>query len=212
MLIRLLTFRPGAPGEVTDEFLRRSLLSEIAAQPELRHVHAGRVMAEAGGRVVLTVWERDLSRLNTPLLMEQSELVLDPVVETSPASVALAFGSAEDAQIMRIFRGRTHTGQAEAYLDAVREGTLADVAGGRGPLALFVGMLDDESFLAVSIWSSWESIEQATGGNIRQPLATRHRELLLEGAADHFEVVPNASLVSTPSSAGGAAPGTAAST
>lgn len=195
MLIRLLTFRSGAAGEVIDEFLRRSLVPELVRQQGIRHAHIGRIVAEVSSRVVLTVWEGDSPGLAEPLPFEMSDVIAEPRIELAPAAVALSFdasgGAGEEAQIMRVFRGRAQSGQVTAYLDAVREGTLADAAAGQGPLALFVGMFDGDRFMATSIWSSWQRIEEATGGNIRQPVSTRHRELLIDGAAEHFEIVPS---------------------
>lgn len=192
MFIRLLTFRPAAPGEVTDQFLRATLLPGLVGSPGMRHAYVGRAIGDSDSRTVLSVWDRTDDRGATELLpFEQGAVVSQPVVETLPASVALTFGEQEDGVIIRVFRGRAKAGQAAAYLDAVHAGTLADVAAGGGPSALFLGMVDDERFVTASVWSSWQRIQDATGGNIRQPIATRHVELLVEGTAEHFEVVPN---------------------
>lgn len=199
VLIRLLTFQPGAAAEVTDHFLRATLLPGLIERAGLLHAHVGRMGAELGTRVVVSVWEADdgaaARELARPFAFETDGPVIDPRVELYPASVALTFAPPEGAQILRIFRGRTRAGETANYLDAVREGTLADVATGHGPLALFLALVDSEHFVTVSVWSSWQRIEAATGGNIRQPIATRHSGLLLEGGADHFEIVPNTLVV-----------------
>jgi hypothetical protein len=192
MLMRLLTFRPGAPGEVTDQFLREVLLPGLVGQEGLQHAYCGRSVSDSGGRTILSVWDgRSHGDLSQPQQFEQGKAVLEPTIELLEASVALTFQPPAEAQILRIFRGRARQGQATAYLDAVREGTLRDVEAGRGPAALFLGMLDEERFVTVSAWSEWGRIEQATGGNIRQPIATRHSQLLVEGTAEHLEIVPN---------------------
>jgi hypothetical protein len=192
MLLRLFTFRPGAPGEVTDQFLRQTLLPGLVLQPGVQHAYAGRIVSDAGGRTVLTLWnERPAEDLVRPFDFEEGRAVLDPVVEVIEASVALVFQPPAEAQIMRIFRGRARTGQAALYLDAVRDGTLKDVEAGRGPAALAIGMIDGERFVTASVWASWQRIEDATGGNIRQPIATRHGELLVDSTAEHLEIVPN---------------------
>lgn len=210
MLIRLITFRPGAPGEVTDQFLRQTVLPGLVARDGLRHAHVGRAAGDAGRRVVLSVWAGERTpELESAMEFEQGPAVVEPVVEIYPASVALSLGPPDEARIMRVFRGQSKSGQSAAYLDAVRDGTLADIAAGRGPLALFLGMIDDARFVTASIWTDWQHIEAATGGNIRQPIATRHSDLLIEGAADHFEIVPNtivlAADVDAPAHLGGAA-------
>jgi hypothetical protein len=196
LLIRVLTFRAGAPGEVTDLYLRQVLLPGLVDTPGLQHAYAGRIDTAGGGvRVVLSVWDADEpGQFSTPLPFETGEVIVEPVVELAPAEVALAFGTG-GAVIMRVFRGRAKSGGSQEYLEAVRDGTLADVAAGRGPVALFLGMIDEQRFITASAWPDWQRIEAATGGNIYQPIGTRHRELLVEGTAEHFEVVPNSEIV-----------------
>jgi hypothetical protein len=196
LLIRLLTFQPGAPGEVIDQYLRQGMLQGLANERALRYVFAGRTDAQAGARAVLSIWGDGTSaeRLAAVLPFERNESVAQPVVEIATAAVALTFDAAEEPVILRIFRGRAKAADSALYLEAVRDGTLADVAAGQGPLALFLGMLDTEHFITASAWSDWRRIEAATGGNIRQPIATRHSDLLIEGTAEHFEIVPNSRL------------------
>jgi hypothetical protein len=202
LLIRLLTFRPGSPGEVTDQFLRQVLLPGLGSWPGLQHAYMGRVDSQTGLRAALTIWDSDDQRLTDVLPVERAEPIVDPVVETAPASVVLDFGRPEEAVILRIFRGRAKADESAVYLQAVHDGTLADVAAGRGPVALFLGMLDSERFMTASAWPDWRRIEEATGGNIRQPIATRHSDLLIEGTAEHFEIVPNSHLAAADADAG----------
>jgi hypothetical protein len=192
VLIRLLTFSSGAPGEVTDQFVRQTLLPELVGRPGLRHAYVGRAGGDPGRRVVLSVWAgHDRGDLGEQQPWETGAVIGEARVELYPASVALNFATPDGAQIMRVFRGQSKEGRSAEYLDAVRDGTLADVAAGRGPVALFLGMIDDHRFVTASIWPDWERIQAATGGNIRQPIATRHRDLLIEGDAEHYEIVPN---------------------
>lgn len=198
MIIRVLTFEPAAAGEVTDTFLRSTLLPGLLEQPGLQHAHFGRGGDEAGRRIVVTVWQDELlepSALSRLFPFESGQPVAEPLIEAYPATVAFSFAPPEGAQILRVFRGRTKPGQTEAYLDALRDGTQQDVAEGRGPLALFLGLRGQDAFVTVSVWSSWQRIEAATGGNIRQPIATQHNDLLVEGTAEHFEIVPNTAVV-----------------
>ncbi|HVM31314.1 MAG TPA: hypothetical protein VM305_11170 [Candidatus Limnocylindrales bacterium] len=191
--MRLLTFRPGAPGEVTDQFLRQHLLPGLVERPGLQHAYAGRIIGEVGSRAVLSVWAGvEPDDLGKPFDPERDRAVADSNLEVLPTSLVLSLESPADARILRIFRGRARQGRAADYVGAVRDGTVADAEGGRGPSALFLGMLDDDRFVTASTWLGWERIQAATGGDIRQPVATRHRELLLEGMAEHYEIVPNA--------------------
>jgi hypothetical protein len=43
--------------------------------------------------------------------------------------------------------------------------------------------------VAVSVWSGWRAIELATGGDVRQPMATRRPELIESFDATHFEAI-----------------------
>jgi len=167
------------------------MLPALIARPGLLHAFAARGGPDGSARVVVSVWSDDdptpLAGLFEP---ERDAAVADPAVELVAASVALAFAPPDGALIMRIFRGRAQQSRSAEYLEAVREGTLEDVAAGRGPIALFLGMIDDERFVTVSAWPDWQRIEAATGGNVRQPIATRHVDLLVEGSAEHLEIVP----------------------
>ena len=44
-------------------------------------------------------------------------------------------------------------------------------------------------FVTLSTWTEWDVVEDATGGDIRRPAATRHAERLVAWSASHFEVV-----------------------
>jgi hypothetical protein len=194
LLMRLLTFKPGAPGEVTDQYVREVLLPDLGSRPSLCHAYLGRSGTVAGARVALTVWDGEAEGLAGLLPSELATPVLEPTVELAEAAVALTFESVDEPLILRVFRGMAQSAVKTRYLDAVLDGTLADVASGSGPHALFLGSLDEERFITASVWSDWRRIEAATGGNIRQPIATRHAELLREGTAEHYEIVPSGHL------------------
>jgi hypothetical protein len=74
-------------------------------------------------------------------------------------------------------------------VDTVRNSS--DVEAGGGPLSLCLatpGATSDE-FLTVSTWSDWSTIEKATGGDIRKPLATRHPERIVAFEVDFYEAI-----------------------
>ena len=50
--------------------------------------------------------------------------------------------------------------------------------------------LPPDSFVTLSIWTDWASIEASTGAGTRAPGATRHAERLAELDVAHYEVVP----------------------
>jgi hypothetical protein len=80
----------------------------------------------------------------------------------------------------------------DSYLADVRSGTTEDVDAGSGPLELYLGVDPPARFVTVSVWTDWDVIAAATGGNLRVPVATRHANRLVGGTASHYEVVPDA--------------------
>jgi len=44
--------------------------------------------------------------------------------------------------------------------------------------------------VTISTWATWQAVADATGGDIKQPIATRHPELIVDFVATHFEILP----------------------
>ncbi|HUG48497.1 MAG TPA: hypothetical protein VMP67_08805 [Candidatus Limnocylindria bacterium] len=178
--------------------LREVVLPGLRAQPGLRHAYAGRSGAsDTGPRLVASVWELDVAPGEPPaelvslLGFERSDAARDVALEVLPVALALPFEQPDEPRILRVFRGQTRAGELDAYVEEVREGTYADVMAQHGPLALFLGIKRPDSFVTVSVWSAWEHIQAATGGNLLAPIATQHSERLIAGDATHYEIVPN---------------------
>jgi len=74
-------------------------------------------------------------------------------------------------------------------IEGSRRGTVADRDAGRGPLALYLSCADDDSFSTLSVWPDWATLQDATGGNLGRPIATRHADRLVEWTASHYEVM-----------------------
>jgi hypothetical protein len=126
------------------------------------------------------------------LQIETAEEVGPCRLEFVTLAVDLPFDRADRARVLRIFRGQVREGELDLYVDDARNGTLADAAGPHGPVGLYLGPQPPDRFVTVSVWTGWESIEAATHGNIRQPIATSNRARLVGGTATHYEVVPGA--------------------
>jgi hypothetical protein len=196
LLLRLFTFRPERVGDSADDLLRRQILPAMVELPGLRYVYAARASAaEMDQRVVASLWddaatpgELDLHR---PLEFESSHHAVDVGVEAHALDIALGFADAGVPQILRVFRGRTAPGQLDNYVEHARRGTMADALADHGPEALFLARIPPDQFVTVSAWSAWDRIATSTGGNLRQPINTRHLELLEGGTAAFFEIVPN---------------------
>ena len=106
--------------------------------------------------------------------------------------VAVRHERADPPVILRVFRGEAKQGQLEGYIQEADMGANADAESNAGLAALYLGSQPPTRFITVSAWTSWSSIEKATGGNVRRPVATRHSERLVGADVDHYEMLPNA--------------------
>ncbi len=195
--LRLMSFFPADVGTVADQLVREVIVPRLRAQPHARHVYAGRAGPDDNGeRVVASIWDIDEELGDGPRALaelydfERSDHIVQVKLEVFPLVLLLPFDLAGEASILRVFRGQAQPGELGIYIDEARDGTYADVAARHGPAALFLGIAEPDGFITVSVWTGWENIEAATGGNLRQPMATRHAERLVSGVATHYEIVP----------------------
>jgi hypothetical protein len=117
------------------------------------------------------------------------EETTDRELEILQVAVSLRSDGRGPARIMRMLHGRVRPGELAEYVEEARQGTLADIANGGGPLSLYLGAGEDDTFVTVSIWDGWSAIQAATGGDIARPMATRHPERLVDWEAIHFEII-----------------------
>jgi hypothetical protein len=188
--LRLFQFRPVGSGSAFDAAFREPF-RRFCALPGVVVAFVGRHgAADAGERIVASVWDT-VDAATGPFELEALDGIEDVRVELVPVMVADArLPPADTTAILRIFRGSTKPGQLEAYASDVRAGVAADVAAGHGPLALFLAATGPDEFVTISTWPDWDAIAQATGGNVRQPGATRQTGRLRSGAVSHYEVLP----------------------
>lgn len=198
--LRVCRFRPGSSEGALDADLRARCLALVGSSTGLLALHAGRRNADAGSeRILVSVWTdrtalvRSLGagHANGPAPIETPDDAHDVAVQSLPLALHLRFERPEAPRILRVFRGEVRPGQLEAYVDAARAGTYADASAEHGPHALYLAIDRPSHFLTVSLWSDWSRIEAATGGDIHQPIATRHAERLAGGSASHFELLPD---------------------
>jgi hypothetical protein len=197
-VIRLFGFRPTRPS--FDNVLRDWIVPAICGQPGVIDAYAGRRGPdELGPRLVVSAWESAeamafafgaSARLNG-LDPEAVDGIADASAEVRRAEIAEWSGPLPDRpRIIRIIRGTAQAGGLEAYIAEARAGVAADIAAGHGPTAFYLARgAGEDSFVAISVWTAWEAIEQATGGDIRRPTATRHPELIASWEAAHFEAL-----------------------
>jgi len=105
----------------------------------------------------------------------------------------LEFGDRDESMgtpaVLRLVEGTVRPGELGAYIEEARIGTIADRDAGRGPLALYLSCSAHDSFMTLSIWPDWATLQDATGGNLDRPIATRHAERLVDWTASHYEVM-----------------------
>ena len=180
-----------------DDAMRRQLAPALRAEAGLMEVIAGRHGPdELGPRIVATVWSSGAvsdvpDRTTTLDDLAKSLDVTDVRAEHLVVRAEIHDARDRSARLLRVFRGQVRPGELDRYVDEAEAGTWADVAAGRGPIALFLGTepSSPDRFVTVSTWPDWATVGAATGGDVRRPIATRHPERLLAADATHFEVV-----------------------
>lgn len=199
-VLRLFGFRPLGFGADYDARLRQSLLPALLELPGLREAYVGRRGPDdSGERIIVSIWTSGDAMAAAQSAGDGDLLEIETAEEVGPCrleivtlAVDLPFERADGPQVLRVFRGQVREGELDLYVEEARNGTLADAAGPHGPVGLYLGPQPPDRFLTVSVWTGWESIEAATHGNIRQPIATSNAARLVGGTATHYEVVPGA--------------------
>jgi len=195
-VLRLFTFRAARPA--FDEILRNRLVPDLCAQVGVIDCYTGRQGPdEVGPRVVASVWTDraamsaavgdELGRFHPELLEETA----DRLLEVFPVRLASRDDETDRtaATILRTLRGRVREGGLDEYLGDVQDGVDADERAGIGPVSLYVAETGPDAFITMSAWRAWADIEHATGGDVRQPRSTRHREHLRDWDVAHFEII-----------------------
>jgi hypothetical protein len=198
-LLRLVAFRSTADAAVLDTALRERVLPEIGRLPGIELLYAARRAPwESGERVIVTVRTVGLGvaagRDEVAFLTALGPELVDPTLidggEVMPIASSVRFERSEAPRILRVYRGVVVPGRLAAYIQRADDGARADGATITGLCGLHLASEPPGRFITVSTWLDWASIEQATGGDVRRPMATRHPELIAHGEAAHFEIVP----------------------
>jgi hypothetical protein len=196
-VLRLFQFHPVR--SAFDSILRDVMLPDLRRLPGLVDVFLGRRGPdELGPRINVSVWSSREAMaagvgedFDPPIFHpEYIGETTDRVLEILPLAISMPFDGEGTPRILRAFRGRARAGERAAYIEEARNGTLADIDAGGGPLALHLAIgPDDDDFLTVSVWESWSALETATGGDVQRPVATRHPERIERWDASHFEII-----------------------
>ncbi len=199
-LMRLFGFRPVGSGAELDAALRAEVLPDLLAAPGITDVYVARGGTEgAGERVIASMWEtRDAmtAELGEASVIgrfhpERVEDLLSSRLDVLPLEIGITYDRPGQPVILRVYRGRVHDGELDNYVEEARRGALADAAANNGLVSLYLGVDRPARFITVSAWASWEAIEKATGGNVRDPVRTRNMTRIAEGSASHYEILPS---------------------
>jgi hypothetical protein len=198
--LRLIAFHATSDGAALDAILRDAVLPRITAVRGVADAFVARHgPTDPGARLIATVRTLAGDATNVAEVAELAALralggdLFDPdtidVVRRLPVAYYARFERPDPPRILRVFSGTVLPGRLDEYVARAAEGTEIDgrTIDGLGALCLAIDAPDD--FATVSAWRDWASIELATGGNVRRPMATRHAELIARGTAAHYELI-----------------------
>ncbi len=198
-ILRLVGFRPLGSGAELDAALRNEVLPDFLAISGILDAYVARSGADDDGeRVIASIWESReamaaelgessvLGRFHPERLEELTSSRLDILA----VAVAVRYEREVAPSILRVFRGEVRDDELDLYVEEARGGTIADGETNLGLIALYLGTERPSRFITVSAWAGWEAIETATGGNIRNPMATRNAVRIASGTATHYEILP----------------------
>ena len=194
--LRVATFTAPETWHVLDQTLRASVPA-YAAQAGNVSTWLGRSgPGPTQERVLASVWSsrraHDEATDIVELVAAHGGLnVISGRIDVLPVRLHEVFERDRPMTILRVFRGRTHPGQLDVYLEEARAGARIDGTRPDGPGTVVCGSDGQAAFVTVSLWPDWSAIEACTGGNIQRPLTTRNAARIAEGAPTHFEIVPS---------------------
>jgi hypothetical protein len=206
--LRVVTFEPDGHESAVDAVLRSACLPALLGTDAVVDAWIGRHGSrELRTRLIASTWAEtpddeppDVSIVTALASIGASNVSIGRE-QTLELAVHEQFDRPDPARILRLFRGRVREGQLDAYIADSRAGMLADAMVNDGLVAFALGADPPDAFVTVSVWTGWSAIEEATGGNTRRPIATRHQVRLTGFEVVHFEVLPD--LAGRPISAAG---------
>jgi hypothetical protein len=197
--LRVVTFQALGPDSAVDAVLRSTVLPRLLEDPAVVDAWQGRRGSADGNHVLVSTWRDDpatAERAADVALLQAPDLLLGGVdivsVEALEVAVHATFRRAEPARVLRVFRGTARPGELADYIAEARAGMTDDARVNDGLVSFVLGEDGDASFISVSTWTGWPAIEAATGGNTRQPLATRQTRRLAGYRIVHLELLPEA--------------------
>ncbi len=197
--LRVVTFQALGPDSAVDAVLRSTILPRLLEDPAVVDAWQGRRGSADGNHVLVSTWRdgpEPAGRATDVTLLEAPDLLLGGVeivsVESLDVAVHATFQRPEPARVLRVFRGTARPGELADYIAEARAGMTDDARVNDGLVSFVLGDDREASFISVSTWTGWPAIEAATGGNTRQPFATRQTRRLAGYRIVHLELLPEA--------------------
>jgi hypothetical protein len=194
-VLRVVTFEPSASESALDAALRGRVLPGILATAGCVDAWIGRHGAGDNERLIASTWTAPPADDVETEALAGTELFggTPTITSTTIRSICMRarFDRPEGPRLLRVVHGRSLAGQLEVFVDAARQGLAADPVATTGPLAFVLATEPPDSFTALTAWTDWASIEQATGGNVRRPAATPLVNLLADHRVAHYELLPD---------------------
>jgi hypothetical protein len=152
---------------------------------------------ETGIRVVVSLWSSlaamteamgpDLERLR--FFPEYMDYTTDHHLEVASAVMVVRRQTLRTG-ILRIARGELASLSMDRLAEQVRAGVEADRHAGYGPAFLVLAANGERTFVTVSCWRDWATLELATGSSIDRPIHTQRLPELSSFEVEHLELVP----------------------
>jgi hypothetical protein len=199
MILRLFAFRPLGSGSEIDVALRSEVLPDILALDGIVDAYVARSGdSDNAERILASVWESRAAmaaELGESSVIgrfhpERLEDLTSSRLDILPVAAGINFERTERPTILRVFRGDVQQGRLDEYVGEARDGAILDGETNEGLISLYLGVDRPTRFVTISAWATWNSIETATGGNVRSPVATRNARLIASGGPTHYEILP----------------------
>ena len=172
------------------------MIPSLCRRETLVDAFAARHGEDGSDRVVVSVWSEgpdgDPELDHIEAAAPDDHPTRDDVsLAVTCLAVAARFDRPDRAGILRVFDGMVRHGELDQYVLEAERGMREDAAVNPGLVAFYLGLDGPDRFVTVSAWSGWDAIERATGGDVRQPFATRYSDRLIEFTVRHYEILPD---------------------
>lgn len=193
-VLRVVTFEPSASESALDAALRERALPSLLATKGCVDAWIGRHGAGDKERLIASTWTTPpADDVETKVLAGIELFGGTPAITSTrirSICVTARFDRPEGPRLLRVVHGRSVAGQLEMFVEAARQSLAATQAANAGPSVFVLATEPPDSFTALTAWTDWASIEQATGGNVRRPAATPLVNLLADHRVVHYELLP----------------------